>query len=304
MQHPGWRVGLALSSVVFLGVALGQGPADTATPATRPAVTAPHTRPAATIPHSPATTAADAAATQTEEEAFETFPAGIVDLAWNNAYIVSPGGALEAIELKSGKKLWTSENIAIPVAISGDRVYALTHTASGSDDHPALVLLGLSIKGEGKIVFTSKAIPVDEWVTGELAGKNFLATARMENGKMTLSWSFSTTPAGKNGDRRPRGGQEAHGNAKITLENGAVEILKSDPPLVHVTRVSTAAFAGQEYTITEDDNGRMLLVCAEHKSRRDIWSYSVEPGAVGAAVIKPVPVKPSTQGGVPMPFLD
>jgi hypothetical protein len=242
-----------------------------------------------------------------EEEAFETFPGGIVNKEETTAYIVSPGGAVEAIELRSGKKLWSSTMGGIPVAIEGNTLYALAPTAAGSEEHPALQVIGLSLKGEGKLVSKSKPIAVDEWVAGDMTGKNFSAAARIEDKKLVLSWSFSAAAAPEGGPRRvvrPMPAREVKGNARIDLEKGEVEIVKSDKALVSATSASSTAFAGLEFAaVVDDDTGRVLLTCTDHKTRKAIWAYTVEPGAVGSAATKPAPGRtPPPRPTPPMPY--
>jgi hypothetical protein len=248
------------------------------------------------------------------EESYEPFPGGIVDALYTTAYVVAPGGALEAVDLKTGKKLWASAAAAYPLLIDDDRIYALSPTSPNSDDHPALKILALSIKGQGKCIFQSKPIAVDEWVAGEPAGKNFSTAAKLDNGTLQLSWSVSVTaqPAGGRMPIRARirpligtaSPQSAAGNVKLDVATGNVESVKDAKPLVTANRSTVSAFDGREYKVVVDaEKATATLTCVDFKTKKALWEYAIEPGAVNAAKTEAAPPAGVPGGGVPMPYM-
>jgi len=57
---------------------------------------------------------------------FEVVPGVVVDPGRSAAYVMSPAGGIDAIDLDSGRLLWSTMRAAMPLVIAGGRVVAAT----------------------------------------------------------------------------------------------------------------------------------------------------------------------------------
>jgi hypothetical protein len=239
----------------------------------------PQVGPAVEVPAKEAPVAKDAQ--------YYLFPAGIADKDWKKAYILGADGTLCAIDLSNGKLLWHSAVQAVPLALDGDRVYALS-PSSGAP--PALNVVGLSIKGEGKLAFKSDSIPADEWITGDLAGKTLSASVVMENGKMKLTWAAGGSQAMADGGMM-RGGRRvvprrmqavaAEGSVTVDLQKGTVEENKNK---LTIPPASTSLTHGEkEFVVTVDaEKGKSTLECRNATSKKTNWQVEILPSGKAA----------------------
>jgi hypothetical protein len=139
--------------------------------------------------------------------------------------MMNPQHGIDAVEVSSGKIVWSATDGAKPLLLNGDLLVA---QADGPGDVIPIALLGAE---RGNTVLQAK-VGLPKGVTAsidESLGTSFLADARMSKGKLIISWSFSARAVS---GVTPRQGSAAdvrkmQGAARIDLKSGSVEPLKS-----------------------------------------------------------------------------
>jgi hypothetical protein len=156
-------------------------------------------------------------------------PGGVADPAGKTGYIANDKDAVEAVNLENGEVLWTANVPGKPLAVAGKLVLVQV-PVSGKGNAVRVVALGAEAKG--KQVLESEPVVFPDWVaTGLAGGKSFTSSARLHKGDLLLSWQARSSYWG---GARPRpeveaaARKEAHGVARVSLENGKVEMLDAD----------------------------------------------------------------------------
>ena len=121
---------------------------------------------------------------------FEMSPGVIVDPERQTAYLMLPGGGIHAVDLRSGETLWESAVAAKPLLLHDDLLYAQAEPKGGAG---ALHIVSLKAKsGEAAGFAVALELPDGVSASVEHDGRDsFAATARMQDGAMFVSWSFS-----------------------------------------------------------------------------------------------------------------
>ncbi len=160
---------------------------------------------------------------------FELRPGVVVDPNRSIAYLMKPGGSIEAVDLSSGKPIWSTARAAKPLLINGDLLIA---QADPSGPGNLLRILGLDTNSKGRVAFISE-IKLPGGVTASIdegLGTSFLASARMQRGDLIISWRFSqqeiTGVSPRPDSRTTR--HQASGAARVNLKTGAAQNVEHD----------------------------------------------------------------------------
>lgn len=162
--------------------------------------------------------------------AFELDRGVVVAPARDAAYVMAPGGGIDAVSLATGETRWHSEVGAVPLWLEGDVLYA-------QFEHPgargALRIVGIPLDDPGGVAFqanvplSADAVPrVDDGL-----GSRFRAAARVRDGALYVFWSYQGLPV-TGIDPGPRAVRTADGAARVDLSTGEVTAA-ADPPLAN-----------------------------------------------------------------------
>jgi hypothetical protein len=151
-------------------------------------------------------------------------PQGIADPAGHTGFFASADGAIEAVDLASGKVLWRTHEAQRPLLLDGDRLLAQAGTKRNR-----LRILRFDPSRNGACDFESDPVVFPGWVvTGEAHGCSFAALWQIEKHHLVLEWEASAWYAGKTPpapEEYLAARKHAAGMARIDLRTGQVEIL-------------------------------------------------------------------------------
>jgi hypothetical protein len=211
------------------------------------------------------------------------------------AFVMRPGGGVEALDLASGAVRWRSDKAARPLALVGDRLVA--QAEPGGPGALALVMLDT----RNGVERSSARVPIDAAVTAstnDSAGTTFRAWADASGSQLAVSWEHSSLsggasqgylPAASEGQTPSVGG----GEASFTVQGSSLQLeeVNALSPTVErsvrraaLEEVSVAAVRSSGRQLLSAD-GRHVLVServasAEFRMDHHRWSvYDRESGA-------------------------
>ncbi|MDO8434754.1 MAG: hypothetical protein Q7S58_20345 [Candidatus Binatus sp.] len=166
-------------------------------------------------------------ATEAMPNRFELRPGVMIDAAAGAAYLMNPGGGIDAIDLSSGKLLWSTTAAAKPIALFDDRLAAQAETHG---DARVLPIVVLDTKNGGKVVLTASIpMPDGTWASvDEGLGTSFQISARVEHERLLVSWSASQRTISGIASPGPPPERKDRGDASIDLKTGHVETLTAE----------------------------------------------------------------------------
>jgi hypothetical protein len=114
----------------------------------------------------------------------------IIDPAHGAAYVATPGGTVDAVDLSAGRTLWTSAEAAVPLGIDQGLVVAQSEEKPLPTEKFKIVVLDAA--NGGKVSEATVMLPdgVRALVEDEI-GKSFRATAEREGALFVVSWLYS-----------------------------------------------------------------------------------------------------------------
>jgi outer membrane protein assembly factor BamB len=158
-----------------------------------------------------------------------SIPGGVVDATGQIGFVAGANGGIDALDLETGKVLWTSWKAAKPIAVVGKKLIAW---APGKDVR-IVVLDGAQ---EGKAILESDAVTLPRWVGAP--GRAPWSRCSVFFDQNDLIYKYQLEAISFYQDHRGLGrwrtvpGTEAHCAARINLETGKVEMLADNkvPP--------------------------------------------------------------------------
>lgn len=127
-----------------------------------------------------------------ENSPFELLPGVVVDPAAERLYLMNPQGGIDALELATGKLLWTSRAAGKPLAAFDDRLAAQAEPTVGSRSLPIVLL---STKDGGRVVSTI-AVPLSSGAMLPFINNGMGAAssvqARVEPDGLLVSWTVTS----------------------------------------------------------------------------------------------------------------
>jgi hypothetical protein len=141
-------------------------------------------------------------------------PAGVTDADWKTGYVANATNGVNAIELKTGRVLWTNADAAVPLLAEKNVLYALT-----SDEKPRTVRV-VSIDASGNVVFRSDEIVLPH------DGRVFRRVA-LDGRTLWLEWESFNAP-----NPGPRMSDEYNrsigGAARVDLDSGGTQMVEAN----------------------------------------------------------------------------
>lgn len=147
---------------------------------------------------------------------------GVADPAGKTGYFPNTSGGTDALDLATGKLLWSSKDANRPLLATADRLFAQKRAS----------IFVMDTAQEGKTVREAKSIAFPGWVSVETDyGRSYRGSARLDGDTLLLSWEARAFYAG--GARPPpelekRERKEASGVARLDLKTGKLDSLDAD----------------------------------------------------------------------------
>jgi hypothetical protein len=189
----------------------------------------------------------------------------VVDPDRQVAYVMSPEGGIDAVELVTGQQLWTSRAAAKPLALARDGNLLVSQAEpAGPDNNLTIVTLDTQRGGERVAVGTTELPPGVEASVGDSLNGSFRTEARISGSDALVSWqevkrvisgvlpSEEETAALRQSPQEPTPGQlsTASGAFRMDISTGSVSPLSpEEAPRALATRAPALA-----------DNGRLEQV--------------------------------------------
>jgi hypothetical protein len=157
---------------------------------------------------------------------------GVADPAGKVGYVPSTEGGIEALDLATGKVLWSIAGVPQPLLATAERLYAQEPIKGKANQ----VRLAVFDTQNGKRLSESQPISFPDWVVvGVTYGRSFASTARLRGDELLLVWQARAWYAGGAAPRpeiEKAARKSAGGVARIDIESGKVEMLEGDrvPP--------------------------------------------------------------------------
>ncbi len=153
---------------------------------------------------------------------------GLLDLDAGIAYLTLPRGGIDAVEMATGKILWSSQAVSRPLALQGKRLVALSPETMAN----SLRLVVLDCSQKGKILLQSEPVVLPSWasVKGRW-GRQLDCQWQIHKGDFFLKWNAK---AWWDEGRLPEWAPEeatsrnASGVARLSLKSGLVKMLSAD----------------------------------------------------------------------------
>lgn len=220
-----------------------------------------------------------------EPEAPKAFPGGGV-LAPSNkvAYVPSATGGTDAVELATGKVLWSAKDAAQPLAATAEKVFVQSPVKGKVNQVTVKVLDAES----GKLVRESDVIALPDWASVAIThGRTFRSAARPEKDGLLYVWEARAFYAG--GAAPPPEVEEAarksaQGAHRVSPETGKVEAVKKFevknemfPPVVVRSTVGTLTFTVEDRAARDGKNPfkqRRLIVATDIADKR-VWEREI-----------------------------
>jgi hypothetical protein len=196
------------------------------------------------------------AAADEAKPAVQFIPGGVADAAGKKGFVANASGGVDALDLETGKPLWTYKDGGKPLAVVGNRVLV---QAKDKDKGNVLRVVFIDV-AEGTKVKESDPIELPSWAVieeGRGAGHSFASSARLD-GDLLVSWQatqFYWGGAAPSPEVLKATNKNAGGVARVNVESGKVEMLDADktppPPAVKVSKELEKA-AARPYGFGDD----------------------------------------------------
>jgi hypothetical protein len=147
---------------------------------------------------------------------------GVSDPAGKTGFFPNTIGGIDALDLATGKLLWSSKDANRPLVATDNRLFVQKGAA----------VQILDTVEKGKLVLEAKPLSFPGWVSVDVAyGRTFRSSARVEGRSLWLSWEAGAfyaggarpTPEIEKAERKEGAGVE-----RVDLDNGKIESLDAE----------------------------------------------------------------------------
>jgi hypothetical protein len=147
---------------------------------------------------------------------------GVADPAGKTGFVPNPSGGIDALDLATGKLLWSSKDANRPLFATADRLFAQKQAS----------LIVLDTTQEGKAVREAKSIALPNWASVEPGyGQSYRGSVRLNGDTLLLSWearAFYAGGAAPTPEIEKRARKAASGVARLDLKTGKLDSLDAD----------------------------------------------------------------------------
>ncbi len=220
-------------------------------------------------------------------------PVGVADTAGTTIFVVNEKGDLDALDIATGKTLWTHQGPLVPFIFAHDQLIAHTFVP---EKHDAVTLVALD-PATGKQLQASDPIPLEDPTDGEAGWRFTLEVIGNAVANSTVNLNIKFTAA------KDRGLRGTGRFGRFNVSTGRFE--RSDHPLLPNTpdrALPVVELSGRKLQLAEAADGdahtRRTLRASDAKSGALIWEYSLAGADRPPRAIYPVKF---TYGGIADP---
>lgn len=167
-------------------------------------------------------------ATQSQIECTHLFPGAVADERRGEGIFVSPEGGVQAVDLKSGAKLWASKEADWPLEIVAGALVAARLDRQAN----RTTIVTLSWEAGKLLTGSESAIPLPPWATPLFTyddGNQLQLESSAKGGTVTIRWAAKGISAGGRQLNPLLNKQlQAHGRVQYDASKGSLEPLPSD----------------------------------------------------------------------------
>jgi hypothetical protein len=212
---------------------------------------------------------------------------GVADPADKMGFFPNTSGGIDALNLATGKVLWSSKEANLPLITTETHLYAL----KGSGNQLRVVKMDTS--KEGQRVFESPPIALPGWASVETAyGRRFRSSVRLDSNGLFVIWEAGAFYAG--GAPPPpellkREQKQEKGVARIHMDTGKIESLDADKigagKFFPISAVAANAKLGAITLLVKDGSAnnpknpfeRRRTLQAVTEAKQVVWQRDIAP---------------------------
>jgi hypothetical protein len=172
-------------------------------------------------------------------------PGGLADPAGKTGYVTNPSGGIDALDLETGRLLWSTRVSGKLLGLEGRHLILQTTVKGRASD---LIFPVLDVLDGGKVLRQCGPVELPTWVAAGPSTRPALTIeVKIENGSLLVSWQARGRFTG---GRRMRGGfrrmprRAATGTVRIDLESGRVTAQETRQRLARPTAELTGPLGG------------------------------------------------------------
>ncbi|MBI2803669.1 MAG: hypothetical protein HYX68_01635 [Planctomycetes bacterium] len=155
---------------------------------------------------------------------------GIADPTGKVGYFPNTTGGIDALDLTSGRLLWSAIDAKKPLLATDKRLFAQA-SVKGKANQVRVAVYDVTL--EGKLIFESEPIVFPDWVSVPVTyGRSFRSSARLDVKGLWLSWeanAFYAGGAAPTEEILKAARKNASGVARIDLDSRKVSAEKGGP---------------------------------------------------------------------------
>jgi hypothetical protein len=156
------------------------------------------------------------------------FPHGVADEGGRVGFVLGRAGTITAIDLETGRVLWTTKDLARPLLVCGERLLAYQSLAPNT-----LQVVALDVSDDGALTKVSDPVTFPDWVNIDPEDtREFSLAATADDHFLVLAWEAHAYYRGGAPPSRQvieHARKDAAGIARVELDTGKVAMLPSEP---------------------------------------------------------------------------
>ncbi len=200
----------------------------------------------------------------------------IVDPARGTAYVAKPNGTIDAVDLASGRTLWTSADAALPLGADQDLLVAQVEERPLRTERFQVAILDAA--SGGKLSEATIILPagVSSFVADEKAG-SFRAVAEREGGLFLVSWYYQEN-LGQGITRPGESTWRFFAGSALLRSSSSVTASYPNRGLTRMSAASSASTSLWRYTLSGSRptlrSGRSrFAICSHRHIDQDVFTW-------------------------------
>jgi hypothetical protein len=180
---------------------------------------------------------------------------GVTDSGGKTGFFPNASGGIDALNLATGKVLWSSKEANLPLIVTPRHLFAL----EGSKNQLRVIKIDTG-KKPGQRLFASPLIPLPNWASVDTAyGRSFRSSVRSDGNGLFLIWearAFYAGGAAPPPDLVARETKYQNGVERIDINTGKIESL-------NVKKIAAGKFFPMSEVVAKPKLGSLTLLVKE-----------------------------------------
>ncbi len=213
--------------------------------------------------------------------------AGVADPMGKTGFFPNTSGGIDALNLATGKVLWSSKEANLPLITTPSYLFALKGNGN------QLRVIKINTRKQGQRLFESPLIPLPDWASVQKTyGRSFRSSVRSDNNGLFLIWeakSFYAGGAPPVPEVIASTNKYQNGVERIDGETGTIESLDakqiSAGKFFPISAVGDNAKLGALTLMVEDTAAnhptnpleRRRILKAVNEAKQVIWQHDIAP---------------------------